>query len=157
MDIPMNPTLKSEKPSLRMILAHWKTSLVYKIRRKETLQMLRMRKNSKKYLKISNKKQKNKREKIGLLIKRKILTLKRSKMKTHSWLKDLNSSVRLSSTIIIIVILQPKNYPRNNNVSFHLLILEIQSDPMFQIMKTQLKVQSCRCSMWGLNLILKQL
>lgn len=119
--------------------------------------MLRMRKNSKKYLKISNKKQKNKREKIGLLIKRKILTLKRSKMKTHSWLKDLNSSVRLSSTIIIIVILQPKNYPRNNHVSFHLLILEIQSDPMFQIMKTQLKVQSCRCSMWGLNLILKQL
>jgi len=92
----------------------------------------------------------------GSLTKRKILTLKRSKMKTHSWLKDLNSSVRLFSTIIIIVILQERNNPLNKHASFHSSTLEIQSDPMSLTMKTQLKVQSYLCSMWVSSSILKQ-
>jgi hypothetical protein len=93
----------------------------------------------------------------GLLIKRKILTLKRSKMKTHSWLKDLNSSARLSLTTIIIVILQARNSLLNNHASFNLSTLETQSVPISLIMKTQLKVQFCLCSTSESNLTLKQL
>ena len=118
---------------------------------------LRMKKNSKKYHKILKTEQKKKRKMTGSLTKRKILTLKRNKMKTHSWLKDSNSLARLSSTTIIIITLQERNNLHHRHVSFHLSILEIQSVPISLIMKTQLKVQFCQCSTWESNLTLRQL
>lgn len=114
------------------------------------------KKNSRNNHRRSSKRQKRRKRTTGLLTKRRTPPSKRSRTRTLKWLNDLNSSVKLSLTITIIVIHQGKSNHRSKLESYHSLTPEILLDRMSQIMRTLRKVQYYQCSMWVLSLTLKQ-